>query len=368
MSALLEASDRGVRVRILVDGFCEFLNLRHSDTFRGLIRQENVTAKVYNPVSLLRPWNTNYRMHDKYMIADGTAYILGGRNTKNVSLGQYPGEHDIDRDILVWEKDGKGSVKQVLGYFEQIWSLPGSRLLNPYGQPDEKAMDSLRERYESLQTRYPRCFLPADYESMTTPVEGIKLLCNPVEVGTKSPRLWTELISWMGQGRDVQVQTPYIIFNRTMYRDLYDLTRENRDIRILTNSPVLGANPCGCADYLNQRRNLRKTGAQIWEYAGGNSSHTKTVVIDDHLSIVGSFNFDMRSTYLDTEMMLVIDSPELNSHLRSMYENDLKQSKCMQLNGETILGEAFDQPKMGLIQSLFYRVLRILILPLRHLL
>ena len=37
--------------------------------------------------------------------------------------------------------------------------------------------------------------------------------------------------------------------------------------------------------------------------------HTKTMLIDGSTSIVGSYNLDLRSTYLDTELMLVIDSP-----------------------------------------------------------
>ena len=41
-------------------------------------------------------------------------------------------------------------------------------------------------------------------------------------------------------------------------------------------------------------------------------------MIGDDLSIVGSFNADMRSAYLDTELMLVIDSPEINAQLRGV--------------------------------------------------
>lgn len=39
----------------------------------------------------------------------------------------------------------------------------------------------------------------------------------------------------------------------------------------------------------------------------GQSLHTKTILVDDHISMIGSYNLDLRSTYLDTELMLVID-------------------------------------------------------------
>ena len=41
----------------------------------------------------------------------------------------------------------------------------------------------------------------------------------------------------------------------------------------------------------------------------------KSILIDDDLSVIGSFNMDMRSAYLDTELMLVIRSKEINKQL-----------------------------------------------------
>ena len=60
---------------------------------------------------------------------------------------------------------------------------------------------------------------------------------------------------------------------------------------------------------------------------GGHSCHTKAVLIDDRMSIVGSYNLDMRSTYQDTELMLAIDSEKLNSMIRKEAETDKTYSK-----------------------------------------
>ena len=45
----------------------------------------------------------------------------------------------------------------------------------------------------------------------------------------------------------------------------------------------------------------------------------KAVLIDDRMSIVGSYNMDMRSTYQDTELMLAVDCPELNSIIQTKW-------------------------------------------------
>ena len=109
MSVLFNAADRGVKVRILVDGINGTLRLTGRRNFQELAAHENVEVKLYNPITLVKPWKNNYRMHDKYLIADDFAYILGGRNTDDLFLGNYADSYNEDRDILVYETvPGKG--------------------------------------------------------------------------------------------------------------------------------------------------------------------------------------------------------------------------------------------------------------------
>lgn len=63
------------------------------------------------------------RMHDKYLIADGSIYILGGRNTYNYFLGDFEKYKNYDRDVLVIceNPQKENSVSQLLDYFENIW-------------------------------------------------------------------------------------------------------------------------------------------------------------------------------------------------------------------------------------------------------
>ena len=53
------------------------------------------------------------------------------------------------------------------------------------------------------------------------------------------------------------------------------------------------------------------------------SLHAKTMVIDDRFVFVGSFNMDPRSTHLNTEMGLVVDSIELAGKITSRLKNDM---------------------------------------------
>ena len=77
---------------------------------------------VYNPVSPVGLVKLNYRMHDKYVIVDDKMYLLGGRNSNDIFLGDYTTDINVDRDILVCDTtNGKGeSLQEQEGYFQQI--------------------------------------------------------------------------------------------------------------------------------------------------------------------------------------------------------------------------------------------------------
>ena len=368
-AAMLAAADRGVKVRMLVDGLCVMMDLGRSDSFRALAGHPNVEVRVYNPVNLFGLWRLNFRMHDKYLIADDRAYLLGGRNTRNVSLGSYQEKADVDRDVLVCSADeGVGaSLGQVRDYFETVWALPTTK---PYRSKagSENALQGLRDWYQTMKTGAPEVFAEPHWEDETVETASVRLLANPPRAGIREPALWSELTGQMQQGSDILIQTPYLILNGTMRDDLARLTEDGKRLRIILNAPETGANPNGCVDYLNQRNRLRKLGGELYEYAGERSAHTKTVLVDDRVSIIGSFNMDMRSAYLDTEMMLVIDCPELNAMLREKDEGYMAHSRCVHPDGEITLGAEWEAPTQPPAQKLLYGLMRVVILPMRHLL
>lgn len=364
MAALFQAAERGVDVRIMVDGINGMLYLTGSSNFKELAEHENVQVKLYNPVNLLMPWRMNYRMHDKYLIADDIAYILGGRNTNNLFLGDYVDSHNEDRDILVYETvAGEGnSYLQLQEYFEEIWNLP---CVKSYERTAHRK-GILGEHYRELQKRYPEVFEKIDWEKETVKTKGIVLCTNPTEPENKQPLLWDRLCAELSQGEDILIQTPYIICNRDMYRDLTDLSPNG--VEVITNAVESGANPFGCTDYLNQKERIYRTGVHVYEYLGTQALHTKTILVGDCVSIVGSCNLDMRSIYLDTEMMLIIESEELNGLLRNQAEAFKKQSRHVYPNGTTADGVNYHPLEQGVWKKIFYGVLRVLVIPFRHLL
>ena len=110
--------------------------------------------------------------------------------------------------------------------------------------------------------------------------------------------------------------TPYLVMDGPM-RDRLTAVCAGApgDTKILVNSREAGNNIIASADYTIHRPMAERLGVPLWEFQGDWSMHTKSVLVDHDLSIIGSFNFDPRSAYLDTELMLAVYSRELNAQL-----------------------------------------------------
>ena len=337
MAALYGAAQRGVRVRVIVDGLNGFLHLQNSGVLRALAAEENVEVKFYDPIDLLRPWKLNYRLHDKYLIADGSKYILGGRNSNDLFLGSYQENQNIDRDVLVVSDGGEGSsVSQLLTYFESAWSQPENQTIT--GKTSSQT-DALQERYAALCAVHGKELAAVDWEVETAAVTHVSLLSGSPRAEAKAPELWDALVRLMAQGDDVLLQTPYIICNDKMYND-----------------------------YLREKQNILSRGVDVYEVVCGQSLHTKTILIGDDLSIVGSFNADMRSAYLDTELMLVIESEEVNAALRQESVQYIDQSRLALHDGGTEYGARFEEMTLPWAKRALYTILSVVQRPIRHLL
>ena len=334
LAALLAAAERGVQVQILADGVPALLRMWRNPYFHALSNQEKVQIRLYNCPRPWAPWRFMGRLHDKYLIVDEAAYVLGGRNTYDYFLGDQPGHKNYDWDVLVWAADGKDSLLQLACYFQQVWnsgvctSFPSNA---PWGKQRQvrEAYGELALLYQRMQEEHPAWFRTEDYERRTVPVRRIRLLSNPTTRYAKEPVVCYGMTELMAAGKRVSLHTPYVICNHWMLERLKRVCAQAEQVSLMTNSVANNGNPFGAMDYQTHRGSLRAAGLRLMEYDSGISYHGKCAVVDDRISMVGSFNFDMRSAYIDTELMLVLDSEMFCRILRnsmSVYERDAIQT------------------------------------------
>ena len=326
LSALLDAASRGVKVEIFADGFNSELRMERNNYFYALSCNPNIKIIIYNKINLLTPWKGLGRMHDKYLISDNKAYMLGGRNTFGYFLGNYKGHKNYDRDVLVYNTEYKkeksdSSIYQIKKYYKDITSLKCCSVFHNSTKIAKKkkvkeAGDYLKERYTRLSEKYDK-FLSSEYnyEKNTYETNKITLISNPTTIYSKEPVVFYTLMKLAENAKsEVKIHTPYIICDDYMYEGLSKIGDKTT---IMFNSAENNGNLFGAIDYMSNKEKIIDTKMTIKEYEGGISYHGKSMTIDDDMAIVGSFNMDMRSAYIDTELMLAINSREVTKQLKN---------------------------------------------------
>lgn len=375
LSVLLEKAEEGVRVQILVDGISGAVRMEGNPLFYTVSSHPNMEIRLYNKLNPALPWKTQGRMHDKYVIADDLAYILGGRNTFDYFIGDYPTENrSHDREVLVYGTDrgrkGK-SLIQLENYFDGMWNHretsvfhKDSKLANREDVKGEAAL--LKERYRSIRESRPELFEPFDYEPVTHETEKISLLANPTGIYGKEPAVFYKMMELMSQAeKRVIIQTPYIVCNSYMLEELAALKREVPDTRILINSVENGDNFMASSDYLYQKKKIWNTGIPVFEYDGGYSAHGKSVVIDDSIAVIGSYNMDLRSTYVDTELMLVIKSRGVTEELAGYMEEMGQDSRHVKQDGTYEIPDHVEVAEIPFLKRAAMRIVGLIMQPFR---
>lgn len=325
-SALWEAAERGVNIQILVDGMYGALHMSGNPLYYAISQSPNVEIRFYNMPNPLKPWSINGRMHDKYLLVDNQYLILGGRNTFDYFLGEYNLEKlSYDRDVFIYNTSGEpdsGSsvLYQVSDYFQTMWDSGYCKPVftkspKHLKKEIESSRETLRTHYQTAITKVPDFVISEpDFYASTLPIQKATLISNPIQPLGKEPYIWYQLNYLMQQSKErVYIHTPYAVFSKEMYRDTAKI--KVPQFKILVNSTAVGDNFMASSDYTMNRSKILNTGITLYEYFGDLSSHGKSILIDRDISLIGSYNVDMRSTYVNTEVMLVIHGEEFNGEL-----------------------------------------------------
>ncbi|AWB49034.1 phospholipase [Gemmobacter aquarius] len=347
LAELLDAADRGVRVRLLLDD----VNVQGFDlAFLGLNQHPNVEVRLFNPVMNRGHWirrgtefalglsRFNRRMHGKVWITDGRLAILGGRNIGDTYFGA-PGSgarlsHDAD---MVLAGPLVQSVEQV---FDTYWNLGLSLPILTLW----KAFRISMARYRRRVARHANAPLSVHYKAeamanhsaeslLVDPLRftpDVTLLADPPEKAfghRKEPWLLDRIETLLtGAKSEVLLTTPYFVPGASGLKILTDLATNGVKVKVLTNSLAATDLFAVHAAYRSYRQPLVASGAALYEYAPPRGTgrkrallHSKIFVIDGEQALVGSHNFDLRSAYINIELGLLFREPVLVAELRDLF-------------------------------------------------
>ena len=355
LSAIREAADRGVKVRMLLDdnGMADLDAIIHE-----LNQHEMIDIRLYNPfvfrtfkvINLLFDFfRLNRRMHNKALIVDGVLGLSGGRNIGDEYFG-FEEDDFVDLDVL--------TVGQVMPKMNDVFELfyqsnsavPAESIISPPNcDKNISPLSTALQEHDGSQAleSYTQASEKSQFkdliESGTLIDEWtqVKLLHDlPRKTTGKhkhSELMAVELIETLKQAQSsVFLVTPYFIPGE--YTDVFvNLSAQNINLHIRTNSFKVTDSATVHAAYVGFRKPLLEAGIGLSElkvegYSRQNqdtlsgfsgsldtSLHAKTFCIDQQTVFIGSFNFDPRSIAINTEMGMLISSHSLANQIHDHF-------------------------------------------------
>ena len=300
---LAEKAREGVKVYCIYDSFGSFgvsaLWSRKPPLFR-MMRRAGVRLQEFHPI---RPWEGRYswrpinRDHRKMLVVDDDIAGLGGLNVGREYAGSWVVAADHDRACDFWRDNAVGivgpSAKLLLTSFANMWRyiINGGRLRraefhHPIGDSDLGILASVPTRSSPLAPLLSKLLREAKHSIDMTmayfapPDDLVELLCKRARRGVR--------VRLMLPGKcDVNLLV-------TAARSFYE--------------------------------KLLAAGIEIYERQHV-ILHSKTMVIDQNLSILGSTNLDYRSIDYNCELAVLIRSAQFGKQMVDLFNNDVRFAK-----------------------------------------
>ncbi|MCE2573239.1 phospholipase D family protein [Motilimonas eburnea] len=361
VSQLLDAADRGVRVRILLD------DLDTSGKAQGLHLLDmhpNIEIRFYNVFAhrRFRAFDfvtdldrVNNRMHNKSFTADNAFTIVGGRNIGNEYFGAQSHAEFRDLDVLAAGE----VVSEVSNVFDTYWNShlvwPSSVFLgeqafteqeyqqarahfqrqtkqdknNPYLEAVEQVVLDAQFNQRMQNLRWVKADIYADAPD--------KALQDAITSESHIAPLIGKL--YQSATQELMIVSPYFVPNDALVELFADLTKRGVVVKIITNSLASNDVSIVHAGYINYRKPLLQAGVQLYEFkptlneeyvdsrkwygSSHLSLHSKVFITDKQQVFVGSFNLDPRSVLHNTEMGMLIHSAAIGISLVEAIEQHI---------------------------------------------
>ena len=375
IAELKNAADRGVKVRILLDDYGT-----KSDIVDVMLLNQhpNIEVKVFNTVGnrskflyypqfMLDFNRLNSRMHNKLFIVDNVAYITGGRNVGSNYFYPETASNFSDTDVLFLGEMTQYATDSFNEYWEHHLSIPASvfpkaksrkalnKLERSFTDIERKSINDVR-RYNAIINMAIREF---KHKKMDFSWGYGKFLADPpqkVEMTMEEKEAYKGSIVralqhlWDQTTNSVYMSAAYFVPGQGGLEHMLREEKSGVHMTIVTNSLASTNAPTVYAKWEKYRKQLIQSGADVYEFMVSAENkrgkehdrerkqssfsvlHSKTMVFDDDISWIGSFNLDPRSAYYNTENVAIFESKDFATKLRNMIINDTQTSWRVTLN------------------------------------
>jgi putative cardiolipin synthase len=367
---LLLAAQRGVNVRILID---DLSTSGKDEEWEKLALHPNIELRLFNPnrlrtsfrnIALLLDINRlGRRMHNKALIADGAAAIIGGRNIGNVYFASSKETLFIDYDILAIGKVVPDIYKAFDLYWNSKESVPSKEI---FLYNDTKSYLAAKKDLEDELKAFSKspvgkAIIKSDFNQKIAR-KKLKLTVadrtdfyydHPSKVNTSEEDDKTHISSQISEDLkhvkdDLVIISPYFIPSDKMMINLKTLRERGIRVTIITNSLASTDVFLVYGGYKGSIKALVEMDVKLYELKPHSfkkflrtkkwinyrslSLHTKMMILDNNRLGIGSANIDPRSDKLNTEILMVVSSEKLAKEQRERLDEIINLENLYQLS------------------------------------
>jgi len=299
LNALIHKAQQGVEVCLLMDSIGSFNLYVNAKKLKPLRAAGGEYAFFQPPLSSLLKSKINLRNHRKIYLFDQTTLLTGGMNLSNNYLGDIDTPHQRPRWIdLMFKIQGP-----ITFHYQQIFNADWQYTTNKtLPKPNQPALN------------------------LATPGEIMQAVPSGPDID--SDALYETLLHSIYFAKNhIQIVSPYFIPDQSIMNAL--LIARKRGVKITLITPESSDHllfDLGRSSYM---RELFEAGGDIHYYLG-NMLHTKTIIIDQKVTIIGSANLDYRSLFINHEIVNFIYSKSLIESLSNWVDKQLELSSRYQ--------------------------------------
>jgi len=290
---LINKAQEGLDIHLIYDEIgCHKLPIGYLKMMRDAgIKISPFNGKRFWWSSILR---INYRNHRKLVIVDGEQAWMGGLNVGREYLGLAP-EFGHWRDTFI--RIQGPIVAQAFLSFTKDW----------YRSTGEDLCEKITCQPQVSGNQQAIILPSGPYTRLNT-----WAMCLMVIASKAKERLW--------------IASPYLIPSEAILRALQTAALRGVDVRLMI--PWKGDHKISALCMINYLDELEKSNIKVLGYQAG-FMHQKVLLMDNHISIVGSANLDYRSLYLNYELSCLINDRGMNEQVETMLRNDMKHCQVM---------------------------------------
>lgn len=368
---IIEAADRGVKVRLLID---DNNAGKMEGVYLALDQHPNIEVKLFNPYRFrrLRPVDMvldlkriNRRMHNKTFTADNQISLIGGRNMSNQYYNVSDSYQFSDVDVMLVGQ----AVDDITHSFDEYWNhsyaYPVRNIVNhnTYTLRYDGLKEQLTKHYQEItvqnyldlsnRTHDFDQWLDHNIQLDWVKAEVVKDAPDKIRARAKKEQhLNFQMVKRLeNPEHSVDLISAYFVPQKQGEAKLIELAKDGVQVRVLTNSFKANDVALVHAFYARYRIDLLKNGVELYEFLPAiseenlypnskeiskqtkvslkglsrSSLHAKLMALDNKQVFIGSFNFDPRSANLNTEIGVIINSPPLANAVHKTMDDNLKK-------------------------------------------